>query len=103
MEQQIEKLIENIVEDYKLFDSTNSRVEEFKSKLFTKVGNKYTKIISNGSVWGFIVNEDDGKFKRGDILKAANFNTPTKNKARGNIFGEYSVNWTGPKYLRGGY
>ena len=37
--------------------------------------------------------------KRGDILKAASWNAPATNKARGNIFEEYTVQWTGPLYL----
>ena len=38
-----------------------------------------------GSVWAFIVKEDDGKFKKGDILKAAGGNAPAKNSPRGNV------------------
>ena len=50
---------------------------------------------------GFIVNTDnDKKFKRGDILKAAGFNTPARNAARGNILSDdYTVQWTGPALL----
>ena len=43
---------------------------------------------------------DDAKFKKGDILKAASFNSPARNQARGNIFEKYSVAWTGPHYLK---
>jgi len=65
-----------------------------------KEGTKYIKIIKDGSVWGFIVNTDkDKKFKYGDILMAAGYNAPARNKARGNIFEKYSVAWTGPHYL----
>jgi hypothetical protein len=52
-------------------------------------------------VWGFIVKEDGGKFRKGDILKAAGWNAPATNSARGNIIdGGYSIQWTGPMYLR---
>jgi hypothetical protein len=60
----------------------------------------YYRVHSRTSVHSFIVKEDGPKFKRGDILKAAGYNTPAKNKARGNIFGTYRVRWTGAEYLR---
>ena len=44
--------------------------------------------------------EDDKKFKKGDILLAAGFNAPARNKARGNIFDDaLNVRWSGPGYL----
>lgn len=63
-----------------------------------KTGSKYIKIITNGSVHGFIVNTDnDADFKLGDILKAASYNAPARNFARGNalrgIFN--NMQWTG--------
>ena len=67
-----------------------------------KVGQKYIKIIRENSVWGFIVNTDNDKvFKKGDILKAAGWNAPARNAARGHILDDdYYINWTGPLYLR---
>jgi hypothetical protein len=52
-------------------------------------------------VWGFIQKEDDKKFRAGDILKAASWAAPARNKARGNVLDEdFSwVRWTGPEYL----
>ena len=39
-------------------------------------------------------------FKKGDILKAASWSAPAKNRARGNILeGNYPIQWTGPLYL----
>ena len=64
-------------------------------------GKKYIKIIRENSVWGFIVKEDFKHFRKGDILKAAGFNAPALNRARGNILdGGYSIAWTGPHYLK---
>ena len=45
--------------------------------------------MSNGqqSVWDFIVaSENDKKFQVGDILMAAGWRGPARNKARGNVF-----------------
>jgi len=39
-------------------------------------------------------------FRYGDILKAASWATPARNGARGNVFEEYTVRWTGPLYFR---
>lgn len=118
MQQQIEKLLETIVADYDRWqlacaDAQRSETakspiqqkmyEEFKEELGYKVGNKYIKITTKngGSVWGFVVNTDtDTKFARGDILMAAGYNAPARNKARGNVFKGYNINWTGPQYLK---
>ena len=50
-------------------------------------------------MWGFVVNtDDDAKFIRGDILKAAGYASPARNFPRGNIVaGGYKVCWTGPR------
>ena len=66
-----------------------------------KVGKKYIKIASKISVWGFVVNVDnDKKFKKGDVLMAAGWAGPARNKARGNVLeGGFGIEWTGPRYL----
>jgi hypothetical protein len=81
-----------------------SDYDEFLSKLYVEEGRKYLKVIKEDGqtmVWGFIVKKDDGKFRAGDILKAASWSAPARNKARGNILDEdFSwVRWTGPEYL----
>ena len=113
MQQQIEKLIDDIVNDYAVWQDRCAKGEQktqvqkdmferFKSRISFKEGNKYIKIFTEGgSVWGFIVNTDkDKKFRKGDILKAAGYNAPARNAARGNILdGGYCIQWTGPLYL----
>ena len=116
MQQQIETLIEDIVNDYATWqglcsvaagetEKSSVKVDmfkRFKENITYKVGSKYVKIYNEkGSVWGFVVNTDKDKlFKKGDILKAAGYNAPARNAARGNIIeGGYSINWTGPLYL----
>jgi hypothetical protein len=59
----------------------------------------YYKVISGSGVHSFIV-KADGQFKAGDILKAATYKAPAKNKARGNLFTGYRIQWTGADYLR---
>lgn len=109
MEQAIDTLFGVIKADYRKFmrytgedDAPHrvSMVSEFDNNLRYENGNKYIKIIQGNSVWGFIVAiHDDKQFAYGDILKAASWKTPARNKARGNIFGEYVCYWTGPHYL----
>ena len=87
--------------DYDSVTTVQASADDFLSSYSYTEGKKYIKILRNGSVWGFIVNvENDDKFTFGDILKPANHKAPARNKARGNVFTGYQVEWTGPKYLR---
>lgn len=111
MQNEIKKLIQAIKQDYinwttaggtkELSGYFKETVDNFDDSITVKTGKKYIKIIRDNGVWGFIVNTDDDKlFKKGDILKAAGYNAPARNAARGNIFEEFSVAWTGPHYLK---
>jgi hypothetical protein len=99
----INKIIESMKVDYKRFMNEDSEIAEemrktFANKISYKVGSKYIKITSGGGVHSFIVNcETDKKFNYGDFLKAASWNTPARNFARGNVFkGDIStVCWAG--------
>ena len=80
--------------------SVNKRmIAEFNSEISVDEGRKYIKVVKGGSVWGFVVKADGGKFKRGDILKAASWASPATNHARGNVFDGYRIAWTGPYYM----
>ena len=107
---EVETLKNNIIADYEKWQTASGKprtevqikmLHEFIDKLRIEVGNKYIKVITGSSVWGFIVNTDkDNKFRRGDLLLAAGWRTPARNKARGNILdGGYTIRWTGPLYL----
>jgi hypothetical protein len=76
-------------------------IESFKNSLGATNGKKYIKIVKDGSVWGFVVSTtDDAMFRYGDILKAVSWASPARNGARGNVFEDYSVEWTGPASFR---
>lgn len=110
MNEAVNTLIEMIKVDYENSATRNGKqelggymkeqLEKFYDLIEVRPGQKYIKIIRDRAVWGFIVNTDnDKKFQYGDILKAAGYNAPARNKARGNIFGAYEIRWTGPLYL----
>lgn len=75
----------------------NDMVAEFNDCLRVEAGSKYLKVVAGGSAHSFIMLKSDGKFREGDILKAASWAAPARNFARGNIldgnFGQTS--WTG--------
>lgn len=110
MMNEINKVIDLVVADFA--DWTNrsemsderkvERIEDFKNAINVRKGKKYYKIVSGGSVWGFVVAvDDDPKFRKGDLLKPASWATPARNAARGNVLdGIEHVNWTGPNYLK---
>jgi hypothetical protein len=87
--------------DYSVFKNKLKR----KEGLEVKEGKKFIKITKkNYGVHSFIVKEDfvsskGVQFRKGDILKAAGYNMPAQNAARGNIFGDYIVRWTGALYM----
>lgn len=106
----IHELMNVIKADYYRYTSRNGTkelteinkrmIDDFNASISYEVGRKYIKIVQGGSVWGFVMKEDDAKFKTGDILKAASWATPARNRARGNILAQnFSwVHWTGPAY-----
>ena len=112
MNEAILTLIENIKKDYYNWTLTCAKGElsainekmiaEFNEGCTFVEGRKYIKIINDRTVWGFIVAVDnDKKFNKGDILMPAGYNTPARNKARGNVFDleNYATRWVGANYL----
>lgn len=112
LNQALDKYIERIKQDYlkgnALLAGTIQPISNVRNEMFVKfalglhykMGSMYIKVISGSGVHSFIVREDGSKFKKGDILKAATWRAPALNQARGNIFGEYRIRWTGAEYLR---
>jgi hypothetical protein len=112
MTEAIQNLMNRIVADYndwtnrcakgELTETNLKMMQEFEEKVDYKVGNKYIRLFQDNSVWGFVVNtENDKQFNYGDILMAAGYNKPARNKARGNVFDldNTRVQWTGANYL----
>jgi hypothetical protein len=80
---------------------SKEQVEQWDNKTKIKNGKKYIKIVQDTGVFCFIVKEDFKHFKKGDVLKAAGYNAPALNSARGNVLaGNYPIRWTGPLYLK---
>ena len=80
---------------------SKEQVETWDNKTKVMPGKKYIKIVQDTGVFCFIAKEDFKHFKKGDILKAAGYNAPALNSARGNVLtGNYPIQWTGPLYLK---
>jgi hypothetical protein len=118
MSNAVNTLIETMVADYANWQQGSRRAginedilkeqygggwvaEAYQLERYTKgfeilVGKKYIKIANNGGVKAFIANtENDKMFPYGSILKPASWSTPARNFARGNVFEDYNVMWTG--------
>ena len=79
---------------------SKEQVDNWDNKTKVSQGKKYIKIVQDTGVFCFIAKEDFKHFKKGDILKAAGYNAPALNSARGNVLtGNYHIQWTGPLYM----
>ena len=79
---------------------SKEQADNWDSKTKVSMGKKYIKVVQENGVFCFIVKEDNGRFKKGDILKPAGYRAPAKNSARGNVLsGNYYIQWTGPLYM----
>jgi len=80
---------------------SKEQVDNWENSFRLNTGKKYIRVVKENGVFCFIVREDSGKFKKGDILKAAGYRAPAMNSARGNVLtGNYPIQWTGPLYLK---
>ena len=106
----IKNLMSGAKEDYVRMSTSGGReltgyskeqVDNWDNKTKVMPGKKYIKIVQDTGVFCFIAKEDFKHFKKGDILKAAGYNAPALNSARGNVLtGNYPIQWTGPLYLK---
>ena len=112
----LDELVINIGKDYEGWGKPSSQdntsaceikermTHEFKNSIKLKNGQKYIKVITGSSVWGFIA-KSEGMLKgipyfKGDVFKAAGWAAPAKH-VRGSIFDTNTdwFAWTGPNYL----
>lgn len=102
--------LERITEDYRASWQGRAEeppvaemIEDFSTNLTFETGRKYVKVIDGRrcarSVHSFIVLSDGNGFLRGDILKAAGWQSPALNFRRGNVFedkqGANRISWAG--------
>ena len=79
---------------------SKEQVDNWDNKTKVSMGKKYIKIVQDTGVFAFVMKEDSGHLKKGDVLKAAGYNKPALNAARGNVLtGNYYIQWTGPLYI----
>ena len=79
---------------------SKEQVDNWDNKTKVSEGKKYIKIVQDTGVFAFVMKEDSGHLKKGDDLKAAGYNKPALNSARGNVLnGNYYIQWTGPLYM----
>ena len=79
---------------------SKEQVDIWDNKTRVSEGKKYIKIVQDTGVFAFVMKEDSGHLKKGDVLKAAGYNKPALNSARGNVLtGNYYIQWTGPLYM----
>ena len=79
---------------------SKEQVDNWDNKTRVSEGKKYIKIVQDTGVFAFVMKEDSGHLKKGDVLKAAGYNKPALNAARGNVLtGNYYIQWTGPLYM----
>ena len=110
LEEGIKNLMSGAKQDYVRMSTSNGKelvgyskeqVDNWDNKTKVSMGKKYIKIVQDTGVFAFVMKEDSGRFKKGDILKAAGYNKPALNQARGNVLtGNYNIQWTGPLYLK---
>ena len=106
----VDNMMDGAKEDYKRMSTRNGQteltgyskeqVDNWDDNTKVKAGQKYIKIVQGTGVFAFVNIHDNGKFKKGDIFKAAGYNKPALNAARGNVLeGNYYIQWTGPLYM----
>ena len=64
---------------------SKEQADNWDNKTKIKEGKKYIKVVQDTGVFAFVMKEDSGHLKKGDVLKAAGYNKPALNAARVNV------------------
>jgi hypothetical protein len=100
----VEDYLQHIMGDYCSWNKNDTEVgarmrDEFILGVRVDLGKKYAKVVTRGSAHSFIVLQDSGQFRKGDILMAAAWAAPATNFSRGNVLTKNYGNttWTGAR------
>lgn len=72
-------------------------IKDYNESLTLKKDKIYTRIVVRGSTHSFIMMQDFGRFKRGDILRAAKSTKPDTDFCHGNVLEKKyeKITWSG--------
>lgn len=99
----VEKFVQEV--DKKICEYYDEKLSNLPHPMIkVELGNKFIKIVSDSSCWGFISRIDGdlkgSPIKKGDLLKPASYKAPARH-ARGNII-DGTAKWGvyGPEYIK---
>jgi hypothetical protein len=106
MEQQIEIYKQKMIQNYSRATDNIKWQKDYANSIRISEGRKYYKVTIKKvnsdcsrfvpeDTHSFIVKQDDAKFSKGDILKAASYQQAETDFPRGNIFENFLVGWAG--------
>lgn len=75
----------------------NQMIKDYEDSLRVKKDKVYARVQVRGSTHSFVMISDFGRFKRGDILRAANATKPDTDFVHGNVLEKKyeKISWSG--------
>ena len=94
---QIDYASHSSITNSRLIEMQDQMIKDFEDSLVLKKDKEFTRVIVRGSIHSFIVMEDKGRLKRGDILRGLNRTKPDTSFSHGNVLeGKYEkISWSG--------